>query len=98
MQICKNLPLFHLLLSNPPSPQWQTLQLQSFRLNKAPKSDYANDDAEHVYNVIAIGGDIASTASVNTDMAVIFKSAGKGGGDEVAFEVRGWDGRGCAGC
>jgi hypothetical protein len=72
--------------------------LQSLRLNKAPESNYTNDDAEDVYNVISISGDIASSTSVDTDMAVVLEGAGKGFGDQVAFEVGWWDGGGCAGC
>ena len=87
-----------LLLSNPPRPQRQTLQLQCLGLNKAPESHYANDNAKHIDNIISISGDIASTASVDADMAIIFEGAGEGFSNQVAFEVGWWDGGGCACC
>ena len=90
MQLCKmeKFPTRQtLLLSNPPSSQRQTLQLQSLGFDETPESDNADDDAKHVDDVIAIGGDVAGAASVDADVAVVFESAGKGFGDEVAFEV-----------
>ena len=87
-----------LLLSNPPRSQRQTLQLQCLGLNKAPKSHYTNDNAKYIDNIISISGDIASTASVDTDMAIVLEGAGEGLGDQVAFEVGWWDGSGCACC
>jgi hypothetical protein len=88
----------NLLLSNPPSSQRQTLQLQSLGLDKAPESDYTNDDAKYIYDIISISGDIASSTSIDTNMAVIFEGAGEGFGDEVALEVGRWDGCRCACC
>ena len=72
--------------------------MQCLRLNKAPESHYTNNDAKDVDNIISISGDIAGTASVDTDMAVILESAGEGLGDQVALEVRRWNGGGCACC
>jgi hypothetical protein len=89
---------FPLLLSNPPSPQRQTLQMQSLGLNKAPESNYTNDNTKHIDNVISISSNTASTASIDADMAVIFKGAGERFSDQVAFEVRRGDGGRCACC
>jgi hypothetical protein len=89
---------FNLLLSNSPSSQRQTLQLQSLRLDKAPESDYTNDDAKYVYNVISISGDIASSTSIDANMTVVLEGAREGFGDQVALEVGRWDGGRCAGC
>jgi len=72
--------------------------LQCLRLNKAPESHYTNYDAKNIDNVVSISGDIASSASVDTDMTVVLESAGEGLGDEVALEVGRWDGGGCACC
>lgn len=87
-----------LLLSNPPCPQRQTLQLQCLGLDEAPESDYTNDNAKDVDNIVSISGDIASSASVDTDMAVVLERARERLGDQVALEVRRWDGGGCACC
>jgi hypothetical protein len=72
--------------------------LQSLGLDKAPESDYTNNDAKYVYDVITISSDIASSASVDTNMTVIFEGAGEGFGDQVALEVGRWDGGGCTCC
>lgn len=88
----------NLLLSNPPRPQRQTLQLQCLGLDEAPESDYANNDTKYIHNVISVSGDIASATSIDADMAVVLEGAGKGFGDQVTFEVGRWDGGGCACC
>jgi hypothetical protein len=72
--------------------------LQSLGLNKAPESDYSNDDAKYVYNVISISGDIASSTSIDANMTVVLKGAREGFGDQVALEVGRWDRGGCACC
>jgi hypothetical protein len=72
--------------------------VQSLGLDKAPESHYTNDDAEYVYNVIAIGGDVASSTSIDANVAVIFEGAREGLGDQVALEVGRWDGSGCTSC
>ena len=61
-----------LLLGNPPSSQRQALQLQCLGLDETPESDNADDDAKYIDDVVTIGGDVAGTASVSADMAVVF--------------------------
>jgi hypothetical protein len=87
-----------LLLSGSPSSQRQALQLQCLGLDEAPESDYTNDDAKHVDDVVAISGDVASSTSVDADMAVVLESAGEGLSDQIALEVGRWDRGGCACC
>jgi hypothetical protein len=94
----QNTTSLQLLLSNPPSPQRQALQMQSLRLDKAPECNYTDNNTKHIDNIISISSNTASTASINTDMAVILQSARERFGDEIAFEVRRGDGGRCACC
>jgi hypothetical protein len=87
-----------LLLSNSPCPQRQALQLQCLGLDEAPEGDYTNDDAKHIDDVIAISGNVASTAAIDADMAVILKGAGEGLGDQITLKVGRWDRGRCARC
>jgi hypothetical protein len=72
--------------------------LQGLGFDEAPEGYYTNDDAKYVDDVVAIRGDVAGTAAVHTDVAVVLKSAGEGLSDKVALEVGRWDGGGCACC
>jgi hypothetical protein len=94
----QNTTSLQLLLSNPPSPQRQALQMQSLGLNKAPESNYTNDNTKHIDNIISISSNTAGTTSIDTDMAVILKGAGERFGDQIAFEVWRGDGGRCACC
>jgi len=53
-------------LGNPPSPKWQRLQFQSRRLDEPPERDDADDHADDVHDIVAIGGDVAYATSLDT--------------------------------
>jgi hypothetical protein len=72
--------------------------MQSLGLNKAPESNYTNDNTKHIDNIISISSNTAGTTSIDTDMAVILKGAGERFGDQIAFEVWRGDGGRCACC
>ncbi len=75
-------------IHKPPSPQRQSLQLQRRGTDIAPKSHHADDDAKDIGDVIPIPGDIARARAGEAAGLLRFEDAGKGRGDEVAFEGR----------
>lgn len=89
----KSSPLFP---AQPPRPQRQRLQLHRRRPDKRPERHGADDDAQHVRDVVTVDGNITGPASV--DAAVFFGlgDAGKGRCDGVGCFERG-GGRGRAG-
>lgn len=91
---------FHLLrirIHKPPSPQRQSLQLQRRGTDIAPESYHADDDAKDIGDVIPIPGDIARARAGEAAGFLRLEDAGKGRGNEVAFEGRevfgGFEGR-----
>jgi hypothetical protein len=74
------------LAAQPPRPHRQRLQTPHDRLDVAPKRKHAHENAEHVDDVVAVGGDGAGATAVAAAQFVRFGDAGKGAGDGWALE------------
>ena len=73
-------------IHQPPSPQRQPLQLHHRGPNKSPKRHNPHNHTNNISNIIPIPFHNAGACSLETRLFLCFQTAGKGGGDEVAFE------------
>ncbi len=77
--------------TQPPCPQWQTLQMHGSRLDKTPKCDDANGNANDIHNVISICTYLTHTAAIYATVLFALENAGERDGYRSGTGFRrGW--------
>lgn len=80
------LPPLRCPLSNSPSPQWQTLQLNRGGLNIPPERHHPNQHTDNIHDIIPISANITDASPLYAHIFCFRGSAGESFGDERAAE------------